>query len=362
MELAIPVGISFYSFHGLSYILDIYRKWRKPVRNFADYAVFVSFFPLLVAGPIERAGHLLPQIQSGRKFNYRQEVQGCRLILWGMFKKVVIADSLAVIVQNSFQHYANQDAFNLIVGIISFSFQIYGDFCGYSDIAVGSAKLLGFEISSYFRFPYFSRNLAEFWRRWHISLSSWFRDYLYIPLAGSGTSKLRTGRNIFIVFLVGGFWHGANWNFIVWGAIHALGFLALLLLKRNRRYVNSIVAENRLFPSAKKLIQMILTFLFVAIAWVFFRINSFDTALDLLKRICLHGIQHPAQFLHPYYYGFQAFKSICLPLLIEWRFRTKERDILSFTNTFFRRALYPGMLAWILLSFTKNSSFINFQF
>ena len=163
MELAIPVGISFYSFHGLSYILDIYRKWRKPVRNFADYAVFVSFFPLLVAGPIERAGHLLPQIQSGRKFNYRQEVQGCRLILWGMLKKVVIADSLAVIVQNSFQQYANQDAFNLIVGIISFSFQIYGDFCGYSDIAVGSAKLLGFEISSYFRFPYFSRNLAEFW-------------------------------------------------------------------------------------------------------------------------------------------------------------------------------------------------------
>ncbi len=218
LQVALPVGISFYTFHGMSYVFDIYRGLRKPVRNFIDYALFVCFFPLLVAGPIERANHLLPQIQVKRSFRYLQAVEGCRLILWGMFKKVVIADSLAAIVEKSFRDYSHNDAFTLLIGAFSFSIQIYGDFSGYSDIAIGTAKLFGFEILSNFRFPYFSRDIAEFWRRWHISLTTWFRDYLYIPLGGSKEGKIIAVRNIFIVFLVSGLWHGASWNFIAWGA------------------------------------------------------------------------------------------------------------------------------------------------
>jgi D-alanyl-lipoteichoic acid acyltransferase DltB (MBOAT superfamily) len=243
LRIILPVGISFYTFHGLSYVLDIYHGKIKPTRNIIDYSLFVSFFPLLVAGPIERATHLLPQLQKPRRFKAHNATDGLKQMLWGFFKKIVIADNCAVIVNNVFENYASLPASALVVGAIFFSFQIYGDFSGYSDIASGSARLFGIELLRNFSYPYFSRDIAEFWRRWHISLTTWFRDYLYIPLGGSRGSRKQTVRNTFIIFLVSGFWHGANWTFIVWGLVHALLFLPLLLLGKNRRNMNDI-AKN----------------------------------------------------------------------------------------------------------------------
>ncbi|MES2809140.1 MAG: MBOAT family O-acyltransferase [Bacteroidota bacterium] len=247
LDVLLPVGISFYTFHGMSYVFDIYNKKVEPIKNYIDYSLFVSFFPLLVAGPIERASHLLPQVTTPRKFNYNQSVQGLRLILWGIFKKVVVADSLSPIVDDIFAHYHTASVLSLAMGAILFSIQIYGDFSGYSDIARGTAKLLGFELLINFKFPYFSRDIAEFWRRWHISLSSWFRDYLYIPLGGSKNGRAKAVRNTFIIFLVSGFWHGANWTYVFWGLLHAIYFLPLLLLSRNRKNMG-LISENRIFP------------------------------------------------------------------------------------------------------------------
>ncbi len=369
LKLALPIGISFYTFHGLSYVFDVYKKQQKPVTNFIDYAVFVSFFPLLVAGPIERANHLLPQIQKARKFNYKQSVQGLRLILWGMFKKVVIADSLATIVNAIYANYVNQDAYTLIIGAIAFSFQIYGDFSGYSDIALGTAKLFGFELLSNFKFPYFSRDIAEFWRRWHISLSSWFRDYLYIPLGGSKLGKLISIRNTFIIFLVSGFWHGASWNFIAWGFIHALGFLPLLLLNRNRKFVTNVVAENSWYPSIKEAFQMLSTFLFVTLAWIFFRAENISKAFGYIKKIALNAIHNPSQFLHlpgghsdPL--ALQSVFYYVIPMIaFDWLFRRNERELFTTVKSgVLRWIVYVVIGLFVLFFFGTKSSFIYFQF
>lgn len=357
LNFALPIGISFYTFHGMSYVFDIYRKQQQPVSNFIDYAVFVSFFPLLVAGPIERASHLLPQIQEKRRFNYAQAVEGCRLILWGLFKKVVVADSLSEIVDSSFRNYQEDNAFSLIVGAISFSFQIYGDFSGYSDIAIGTAKLFGFELLSNFKFPYFSRDIAEFWRRWHISLSSWFRDYLYIPLGGSRNGKLKAVRNTFIIFLVSGFWHGASWNFIIWGGIHAMAFMPLLLLNRNRKYSADVVAKNNTLPTAKEFGQMLTTFSFVTLAWIFFRANDgVRLAFGYLGQIGKSVIQDPGQFLTAPK-GWIAVLYI-IPLLFgDWWLRRDERSLLKWG---WPVNLVLGLLVWY--HFGGNNSFIYFQF
>lgn len=361
LQVALPIGISFYTFHGMSYVFDIYRGNQKPVRNFVDYAVFVSFFPLLVAGPIERANHLLPQVQKPRFFNYTQAVEGCRLILWGMFKKVVIADSLAGIVDPIFSNYHDQNGVTLIVGAIAFSFQIYGDFSGYSDIALGTAKLFGFELLSNFKFPYFSRDLAEFWRRWHISLSSWFRDYLYIPLGGSRDGKYKAIRNTFIIFLVSGFWHGASWNFIAWGFIHACGFLPLLLLNRNRKHVTDVVAQNRMFPNLRELWQMSTTFAFVTFAWIFFRADGMSFALSYIKKIGVSSIEHPSQFLMlPS--GKIAFVFIISLILGDWYLRRDERVLKTMKNKNYRFLIYLVLGCVIYLRFGTNSNFIYFQF
>jgi alginate O-acetyltransferase complex protein AlgI len=359
LQVALPIGISFYTFHGMSYVFDIYRGRQKPVRNFVDYAVFVSFFPLLVAGPIERASHLLPQVQKPRFFHYNQAVEGCRLILWGMFKKVVIADSLAVIVDEIFQNYQDHNGITLIVGAIAFSFQIYGDFSGYSDIALGTAKLFGFELLSNFKFPYFSRDVAEFWRRWHISLSSWFRDYLYIPLGGSKNGKYKAIRNTFIIFLVSGFWHGASWNFIAWGFIHACGFLPLLLLNRNRKHITDVVAQDRKLPNLKELWQMSTTFVFVSFAWIFFRAESMSKAFDYLNKILLSIIGQPSQLIQlPG--GKMAFVYI-LPLVLgDWYLRREERN-LRYKNKLLYYIIFIITL-WYLLSDDISNSFIYFQF
>ena len=373
LDIALPIGISFYTFHGMSYVLDIYRGHQKPVSNFVDYAVFVSFFPLLVAGPIERANHLLPQVQRRRSFNYTQAVEGCRLILWGMVKKVVIADTLAGIVDEIFHNYHQYNGFTLVLGAVAFSFQIYGDFSGYSDIALGTAKLFGFELLSNFKFPYFSRDIAEFWRRWHISLSSWFRDYLYIPLGGSKNGKARAVRNTFIIFVVSGFWHGASWKFIAWGFIHACGFLPLLLLNRNRKHVSNVVAQDRLLPNPKELWQMATTFTFVTIAWVFFRADNMSLALQYLRHIGTSIAGSPGQFLHlPV--GKMAFLYIIPLVTADWWMRRDERrlrEIKIYNKTISKTVKMIIYLVLIQLCFNrlmtfkledKTQTFIYFQF
>lgn len=361
LNFALPIGISFYTFHGMSYVFDIYRGKQHPVKNFIDYAVFVSFFPLLVAGPIERAGHLLPQVQQRRYFSYSQSVEGCRLILWGLFKKVVIADSVAITVDQIFQQPTNYNGVTLIVGAIAFSIQIYGDFSGYSDIAIGSAKLLGFELLSNFNFPYFSRDLAEFWRRWHISLTSWFRDYLYVPLGGSKKGVFVTIRNVFIIFLVSGLWHGASWKYIFWGAIHACGFLPLLILNQNRINVYSIVAHDRSFPTIKEFIQMFMTFMFVTFTFIFFRTSEINQALDFLKHIFESILAHPGQItLFPPEY--EVFFYILPLVLFDWHIRNNERVLKFPKNKIVRYLFYFLFSILIFISFSKNDSFIYFQF
>jgi D-alanyl-lipoteichoic acid acyltransferase DltB (MBOAT superfamily) len=269
LDIILPVGISFYTFQTLSYTIDVYQKRLEPTKDFISFAAFVSFFPQLVAGPIERASNLLPQFYQNRKFEYSKAVDGMQQILWGLFKKVVIADNCAVYANHIFENSADMSGSTLLLGAVFFAFQIYGDFSGYSDIAIGTARLFGFNLMQNFAYPYFSRDIAEFWRRWHISLSTWFRDYLYIPLGGSRGGTWMKVRNTFIIFIVSGFWHGANWTFIVWGALNAIYFLPLLLTKKNRQNME-VVAENSFLPSLKEFGQMTVTFALTIIAWVFF--------------------------------------------------------------------------------------------
>ncbi len=368
LKLALPIGISFYTFHGLSYLFDVYRKVQQPVKDVVEYGVFVSFFPLLVAGPIERAGHLLPQIQKNRTFQYRQAVEGARLILWGFFKKVVVADTLSKVVDQVYSNYQTQDAYTLILCAILFSFQIYGDFSGYSDIALGTAKLFGFELLSNFKFPYFSRNIAEFWRRWHISLSSWFRDYLYIPLGGSKLGKVLSVRNTFIIFIVSGFWHGASWNFIVWGFLHAVAFLPLLLTNRNRKFAGDVVAQDTILPTLKEFFQMLGTFLFVTLAWIYFRAKDISTANEFIVRIVKNTVENPFQFtskpgLTDPYGVWPAFWYVLPLIFMDWIFRKNDRDLFSnIPNKIARWILYVIIGLFIAFYFGTKSSFIYFQF
>ena len=279
LKIILPVGISFYTFQTLSYTIDIYKKKIKPSYTFLSFAAFVSFFPQLVAGPIERATNLLPQFKIKKIFNYSSAVDGLRQILWGGFKKIVIADTCAKYANLIFNDYGNYSGFSLFFGAVLFSFQIYGDFSGYSDIAIGTARLFGFNLKKNFNFPYFSRDIAEFWRKWHISLSTWFRDYLYIPLGGSKGSLFNKLRNVVIIFLISGFWHGANWTFIFWGLINAIYFIPFLIFNKNRNNIN-LISVDRLLPTIKEFFQMVSTFIFVTLAWIFFRseniINAFE--------------------------------------------------------------------------------------
>lgn len=356
LNIALPVGISFYTFHGMSYVFDIYNGKITPIKNFISYAVFVCFFPLLVAGPIERAWHLLPQVERKRTFSYTQAVEGMRLLLWGFFKKVVIADTLSPVVSEVFGHYNEFSGSTLLLVAFYFAIQIYCDFSGYTDIALGSAKLFGFELLSNFKFPYFSRNIAEFWRRWHISLSSWFRDYLYIPLGGSKSGRFKAIINTFIIFIVSGFWHGANWTFITWGLLHACLFLPLLLTNKNRTYTSTIVAENKLLPSFKELLQMLGTFSLVTFAWIFFRSPNINAAIGYLKGIT-HNITAAPEYIHQLIYavGF---------IVLDWSQRRHERQVLVFKNVVLRRCIYFVFVVLIVFhfSFIDRQQFIYFQF
>lgn len=294
LNIILPVGISFYTFQTLSYSIDVYKGKLKPTKDIIAFSAFVSFFPQLVAGPIERATNLLPQFYKSREFDYNKAVDGMRQILWGLFKKVVIADNAAVFANLIFNNSADYSGSTLLLGAIFFTFQIYGDFSGYSDIAIGTSRLFGFDLMRNFHFPYFSRDIAEFWRRWHISLASWFRDYLYIPLGGSRGSTWMKVRNIFIIFLVSGFWHGANWTFIVWGVLNALYFLPLLLAKKNRNYLGP-VAEDKVWPNIKEASMMIGTFGITVLAWVFFRAENVVMDLVLYQK---YFQVHSSHYLH----------------------------------------------------------------
>ena len=354
LNVILPVGISFYTFQTMSYSLDIYYGKLKPTKDFISFASFVSFFPQLVAGPIERASNLLPQILYNRIFQYEKGVQGLRLILWGMFKKVVIADSLAWRVDLVFNNYNTMGGGDLLVGLIYFSFQIYCDFSGYSDIAIGTAKLFGIELMSNFKFPYFSRHIGEFWRRWHISLSSWFRDYLYIPLGGSKYGKWKSLRNIFIIFIVSGFWHGANWTFIMWGLIHAMLYVPLFLIGKNREYTTDVVAQNKFFPSIKELYQMGITFLSITIAWVFFRSENISNSFDYLIRM-FTKISLPTD-------NRGGILFILLLIILEWFMRHDERKTLFTYNKIFNWILILVSSYIVIYFFSSNQQFIYFQF
>ncbi len=363
LKIILPVGISFYTFQTMSYSFDIYKKKINPTVDFISFATFVSFFPQLVAGPIERASNLLPQILNKRIFNYDQIANGLKLILWGFFKKLVIADGLAPIVDDIFVGYANHSAITLVMGVFFFAFQIYGDFSGYSDIAIGTAKLFGIELSSNFKFPYFSRNIAEFWRRWHISLSIWFRDYLYIPLGGSKKGIKISIRNVFIIFLVSGLWHGANWTFIIWGALHAIMFLPLLLTKNNRNHLSTTIAQNTLLPTLKECLQVITTFGLVTFSWIFFRAESLSHAISYIKALFTNS--NYETYTHPSGYRMTDYFVILIVFIsYEYCIRKNERLPFNFKSKIVRFIIYCIIILTILLFYDDqiDRSFIYFQF
>ena len=362
LKVILPVGISFYTFHGLSYVLDIYFKRIKAERNFVEYAVFVSFFPLLVAGPIERATHLLPQIKVKREFSYEKAVDGMRQILWGLFKKMVIADNCAVFANQIFANSATASGSELVLGALFFTFQIYGDFSGYSDIALGTARLFGIDLLRNFAFPYFSRDIAEFWRRWHISLSSWFRDYLYIPLGGSKGGNWMRIRNTFAIFLVSGFWHGANWTFIIWGFLNALFIMPSIILKTNRNNLE-IVAMNKLIPSLRDVFNILLTFSLTVFAWIFFRAESVHHAIEYIS-----GIINASLFTIPDVKtaAYATLILIAFFMLIEWIGREHQFALQDFLvkKPRFIRWLFYGFIILLIGLFlqTHETPFIYFQF
>jgi len=368
LKIILPVGISFYTFQTLSYTIDAYRRKMEPCKDVISFFAFVSFFPQLVAGPIERASNLLPQFYKKREFDYRNAADGMRQILWGLFKKIVIADNAARYANDIFGNYSDYSGSTLLIGTILFAFQIYGDFSGYSDIAIGTSRLFGFRLMQNFNFPYFSRDIAEFWRRWHISLSTWFRDYVYIPLGGSRGNTWMKIRNIFVIFLVSGFWHGANWTFLIWGFLNALYFLPLMLLKRNRKNTDT-VAEGMILPTLWESMQLLTTFLLTCLAWIFFRADSVSHAFQYLSKIFSASIlESPIKDFwaintgqHIIYFSI----SLIVFVIIEW-FQRDKRHGLEFDED-----RVPKYLRWsfyyviIIACFMMNGvqqEFIYFQF
>lgn len=358
LNVILPVGISFYTFHGLSYVIDIYYKRINSEKNVIDYALFVSYFPLLVAGPIERATHLLPEIKVKRTFDFEKAKEGVYQIIWGLVKKVVIADTCATYANAIFDNYTSMNSLSLILGAVYFAFQIYGDFSGYSDMALGMSKLFGLDLLRNFNYPYFSRDIAEFWRRWHISLSSWFRDYLYIPLGGSRGSKLKQVRNVFIIFVVSGFWHGANWTFVAWGFINAMYFLPSLLLGTNRNNMETAELHWDL-NSIKVFFSILTTFALSCLAWIFFRANTIHIAFDYIGKIFTNQT-FTTQFLENERYCNELLLLVLAFVLVEWNSRYKIEPI-SGKYSWLKMSLC--LLAIIALgTYADYKEFIYFQF
>ena len=343
----------------MRYSIDVYNRKLEPTKDFIAFSAFVSFFPQLVAGPIERATNLLPQFYNKRDFNYDKAVDGVYLIIWGLFKKIVIADSCAIYTNEIFSKYENMNSLSLLLGAVYFAFQIYGDFSGYTDIAIGTSKLFGIDLMRNFKYPYFSRDIADFWRRWHISLTTWFRDYLYIPLGGSRSSKLLSFRNILIIFLVSGFWHGANWTFIVWGFLNALYFIPLFLLNKNRKNLEIVTQSNKI-PNFYELVSMVSTFFLVIIGWIFFRANTLTIAIKYIKNLFSLNFRNGIQYLSIERYSPELIILISFFVIVEWNSKKYE-------HPFFGKWIY-GKLILILLGlitlgvYSKVTDFIYFQF
>lgn len=356
IKVILPVGISFYTFQALSYSIDVYRKRIEPTRDIVAFFAYVSFFPQLVAGPIERATNLLPQFERQRTFNYEEAVDGMRRILWGLFKKIVVADNCATYVNQVWNNYTNECGSTLALAAILFAFQIYGDFSGYSDIAIGSAKLFGIRLKDNFLTPYFSRNVAEFWKRWHISLNTWFVDYVYIPLGGSREGRWKTIRNTFVIFLLSGLWHGANWTYVTWGLYHALLFVPLILIGRTKAYSDT--------ATWKQIPQILLTFALVVLGWIIFRAPSIADAWEYICGMFDNSIfSIPLLKTRDFY--IPTFISIIIVLIVDWLYKNSLNKILAMqTSCIVRWIIYLFVSVAIIYfwSLHQESQFIYFAF
>ncbi len=358
LEIILPVGISFYTFQTMSYSIDVYNGKIKSSNNFIEFAAYVSFFPQLVAGPIERATHLLPQFQIKKSFNYQNAVEGLRQILWGLFKKMFVADNCAEYANLIFNTEMDYSGSTYAIGAILFSFQIYGDFSGYSDIAIGSSKVFGFQLMQNFKLPYFSKNIDEFWKKWHISLSTWFRDYVYIPLGGNRVGFLKQIRNVFIVFLISGFWHGANWTFISWGFVHAMLFIPLLVISKIQKHKPIELAIEKFKFS--DVFKITLTYVLVTLCWVFFRAENMSQALDVFKSIFSKSL-----FTIPSIRPSLPLISILILIIIEWITKNKSyplENIEKSVNQLLRYFIYIIFMIVVLFFYGANQQFIYFQF
>ncbi len=365
LNIVLPVGISFYTFQTMSYTVDVYRKKLEPTKDFIAFAAFVSFFPQLVAGPIERATNLLPQFYKKRKFDYDKAVDGMRQILWGVFKKIVIADNCAEFVNQIFANSADMNGSTLVLGAMLFTFQLYGDFSGYSDIAIGIARLFGFNLMQNFAFPYFSRNFAEFWRRWHISLMSWINDYLLNPLMVRGNfSKRALVRSTFIVFLVSGLWHGANWTFIIWGLLNAV-YLLPELLSKSRVKISRVIAQGKLLPTFKEFISVVYVFSLGTFALIFFRAENVSHAFHYVSGIFSRSLFEVPQFADRKH-AFVTILLIIIFMTIEWFGRERQFAIQKtlINSRSIYRWLFYSLIIFLIGVFmkTKEAPFIYFQF
>ncbi|MFC5284555.1 MBOAT family O-acyltransferase [Pedobacter alpinus] len=361
LPILLPIGLSFHTFQAMSYTIEVYRGNQKAEKHFGIYALYVMFYPQLVAGPIERPQNLLHQFREKHEVDYSRIVEGLKLILWGFFKKLVIADRLAIYVNAVYNNTDHHSGFSFFVATIFFAFQIYCDFSAYSDIAIGVSKVMGFHLMTNFNRPYFARNVAEFWKRWHISLSTWFKDYLYFSIGGNKVSVPRWYFNLFIVFLISGLWHGANWTYIIWGALN--GFYLIfgnISLNFRTKFEKTIGLTN--LPNLARFIQISVTFLLICFSWIFFRVNNFNDAITIIKKITtLKGplfIENPSKMIY-------SLAGIATLLLIEYK-REYYRGTVSFFNNKYwiiRNMSYASLVIIILLfGVFDGGQFIYFQF
>lgn len=356
-NIVLPLGISFFTFRLISYLIEINRGMVYPTRNIVTFGLYVAFFPCLLSGPIDRPQNLIPQLKAKRCFNYEMAVDGLRQVLWGMFKKMVVADNLAVSVNYIWSDYANQSGSSLLLGVFFFSFQMYADFSGYSDMAIGTAKVLGFNVTKNFNYPYFARNISEFWSRWHMSLTTCFTNYIYIPLGGNQRGRLRQFFNIMVVFTVCGLWHGAGWNFVLWGLYNGVLFLPLVLKKRKK--YTAVVAKGRLFPDLQDALRMVSTFLLINLGWVMLRADSVVSAYDYLAHIF-----NASLFTVPANNGMPVIY-ILLFVIVEWIQRDREYPLqieCTLKHPALKWSLYYVFIFVILFFSGRQSQFIYFQF
>lgn len=364
-KLLLPMGISFYTFQTMSYSIDVYKGVIKPEKHLGIFALYVTFFPQLVAGPIERSENLLPQFREKHDFDYDLATNGLKLMAWGLFKKVVVADRIAILVNTVYNNVHDYTGIPLILATVLFAFQIYCDFSGYSDIAIGSAQVMGYRLMVNFRRPYFSKSISEFWRRWHISLSTWFKDYIYIPLGGNRVSKWRWQLNLVIVFLVSGLWHGASWTFVVWGAIHGFYQIFSIWTSNIRKRIVKLIGLDKV-PLLYKALQIVITFILVCFGWIFFRANNISDAIYIVRNMFTNiGNSVPIDQLGLDSFQLKvAFISIGVMELVHLIQEKKSiREIISTKPIWIRWSLYYILILWIILLGTFGSQeFIYFQF